>query len=96
MKCITISTQQRNNWHGKSSTRGEANHQRGQTMETQEILKRIAYLEFVNDQLATELQDLDDLLRKAGFPNGVESVREVACEILEERMFDPNENDYLI
>ena len=57
-------------------------------METQEILKRIAYLEFTNDQLQTELTDIDQLLREAGFPEGIESVREVAIELLNEGYTD--------
>lgn len=62
-------------------------------MKTKEIMQRIAYLEFVNDQLAAEIEELDILLRHAGFPHGIDSVKQVACEILEERMYESNEND---
>jgi len=48
--------------------------------------KKLAYLEFVHDQLLAELEDLDQLLRKSGFPDGVCSLKEVAQEMLEEEI----------
>jgi hypothetical protein len=45
--------------------------------------KRIAYLEFVNDQLLTELKYVDQLLRSIGFPEGLETVKKAAREIQE-------------
>lgn len=45
--------------------------------------KRIAYLEFVNDQLMTELKYVDKLLRSIGFPEGLETVKKAAKEIQE-------------
>ncbi|CCB86125.1 MULTISPECIES: hypothetical protein [Parachlamydia] len=48
----------------------------------EELLKRLAYLEFVNDQLTTEVCDLDELLRKVGFPKGVESAKWIGGEML--------------
>lgn len=53
-------------------------------MTNSEILKKIAYLEFVNDQLTAELSYVDDLLRSVGFPNGLKSAKEVALDVLEE------------
>lgn len=47
-----------------------------------EILKRIAELEFIHDQLSAELIYLDRLLRSVGFPEGLRSAREVALDIL--------------
>jgi hypothetical protein len=51
-------------------------------MSEEEILRKIAYQQFLHDQLSTELQELDDLLRAAGFPRGITSVKDVAYEML--------------
>lgn len=48
------------------------------------LLRKLAYLEFVHDQLTTELQYIDMLLRSLGFPMGLESAKAVAQQILEE------------
>ena len=53
-------------------------------MPNKRLHKKIAYLEFVNDQLEAELKNLDSLLRDTGFPNGLESVKEVALQMMEE------------
>lgn len=52
-------------------------------MNEQELLKKIAYLEFVNDQLNAELHELDGLMRKVGFQNGLETVKATAIELYE-------------
>lgn len=52
-------------------------------MDQLEIKRRIARLEFINDQLSAELAEVDNLLRMAGFPNGIESAKKVALELLE-------------
>ncbi len=46
--------------------------------------KRIAYLEFVNDQLASEIQYVDRLLRLIGFPEGLDTIKNAAQEAIEE------------
>ena len=43
-----------------------------------QLRKRIAYLEFVNDQLSTEMVHVDKLLKEIGFPNGLKSAKLVA------------------
>ena len=48
-----------------------------------ELEKKLAYLEFVNDQLLTELRDADYLLRSIGFPEGLETVKSAARELME-------------
>jgi hypothetical protein len=53
-------------------------------METKELEKEIARLESMNDQLTTELTYIDELLKLSGFSRGIESLREVALEMLEE------------
>lgn len=53
-------------------------------MEIKEIERDIARLESINDQLTTELTYINELLKKSGFSRGIESLREVALEMLEE------------
>jgi hypothetical protein len=52
--------------------------------EEQILINKIAHLESVNDQLESELANIDQLLRSTGFPNGIESAKEVALQVLEE------------
>lgn len=53
-------------------------------MDEKSLLKKIAHLEFVNDQLASELRYVDRLLRVIGFPDGLNTVKETAEEVKEE------------
>lgn len=57
-------------------------------MSDQDLMKRIAYNESLHDQLATELDELDGLLKSTGFPRGVASVKEVALEMLQDGTID--------
>lgn len=50
-----------------------------------ELMKRFAYLEFVEDQLSAELSYINHLLKSVGFPRGIESVKEVARDILQDK-----------
>lgn len=50
-----------------------------------QLEKRVAYLEFVEDQLRTELTYLDTLLKSVGFPQGLISVKAVAKEMLTDK-----------
>lgn len=52
-------------------------------MKEQDIVKRIAQLEFIHDQLSAEILHLDRLLRSVGFPDGIRSAKEVAEEIIQ-------------
>jgi hypothetical protein len=45
-----------------------------------ELLKRIAQLEFINDQLNSELIFLDELMKKVGFADGLISLKETALD----------------
>ena len=54
------------------------------TITKEDLLKKIAYLEFVEDQLGTELVYIDKLLKSVGFPRGLAPVKEVARDILED------------
>lgn len=53
-------------------------------MHMNKILKKLAYLEFVNDQLSTELHYVDKLLRAVGFADGLTSVKLAAQELCEQ------------
>ena len=48
-----------------------------------QLLKRIAYLESINDQLSTEVSYLDELMRHIGFAEGLLTVKETAKEIID-------------
>lgn len=50
-----------------------------------QIRKRIAYLEFVHDQLSTEMAHVDRLLKEIGFPDGLKSAKTVAIELLKDK-----------
>lgn len=54
-----------------------------------QLRKKIAYLEFVHDQISTEMDHVDKLLKEIGFPNGLRSAKMVAIELLKEK----NEED---
>ncbi len=46
-----------------------------------ELVKKIALLESVNDQLYSELIDIDRLMRLVGFEGGLETVKLTAQEL---------------
>ena len=56
----------------------------------QELMKHLALLESMNDQLQAEVEEIDRLLHNTGFPRGIESAKEVAEEMLGENMLDPD------
>ena len=58
-------------------------------MHMDKLLKRLAHLEFINDQIATELQQVDALLRSIGFSEGLKSVKGAAKEIYEQEHSAP-------
>lgn len=53
-------------------------------MKRAELEKQLAVLESVNDQLETEITFIDELLKNVGFPDGLESAKLVALEMLQE------------
>jgi hypothetical protein len=55
-----------------------------EVMNKAQLQQKIARLEFVYDQLETELTYVDSLLKSVGFPRGLASAKEVALELLEE------------
>jgi hypothetical protein len=56
----------------------------GGCMDKEKLLKKIAELETINDQLQAELRYLDTLLRQAGFENGLTTLKHAAQELIEE------------
>ncbi len=52
-------------------------------MTKNELLKKIAKLETVNDQLAAEINYLEKLSRALGFEEGLKTLKEAALEMLE-------------
>lgn len=52
-------------------------------MTKSQLLKKIAYLESVNDQLSTEVTYVDHLMRLIGFSEGLITVKATAQEILD-------------
>lgn len=52
-------------------------------MKNKDLLKKIAKLESMNDQLAAELQYLEQLARALGFAEGLKTLKAAALEMLE-------------
>ena len=48
-----------------------------------ELIRKVAYLETVNDQVVAELHYVDTLLREIGFPDGLKTVKNAAKELLD-------------
>lgn len=51
-------------------------------MEDADLIDKIAKLESINDQLQSEIESVDSLLRLLGFVNGLETAKETAKEML--------------
>lgn len=60
-------------------------------MKTNELLKKIAKLESLCDQLQSEMNYIDSLLREVGFEEGMETLKEAAIELIEKRKDDRND-----
>ncbi|CUI17608.1 hypothetical protein PNK_2004 [Candidatus Protochlamydia naegleriophila] len=52
-------------------------------MKKADLLKKVAYLESLNDHLLTELGYVDHLMRLVGFAGGLETVKLTARELYE-------------
>jgi len=48
-----------------------------------QLLKKIAYLESVNDQLSTEVEYIDTLMRQIGFSDGLNTIKITAKELID-------------
>jgi hypothetical protein len=52
-------------------------------MKSKDLLKKIAKLETINDQLTAELHYLEHLARALGFAEGLKTLKAAALEMLE-------------
>lgn len=52
-------------------------------MTKKDLIKKVAYLESLNDHLLTELGYIDRLMRLVGFAGGIETVKVTAQELYE-------------
>ncbi len=52
-------------------------------MKQKELIDKLAKLESMNDQLASEIRYLDQLVRALGFKEGLKTLKEAALELLE-------------
>ncbi len=57
-----------------------------------EIRRKIAYLEFANDQIASEIEEIDEMMKVLGFTYGLETVKETAWNLYE-NLFDTDRSD---
>lgn len=63
-------------------------------MDEKKLIKRIAQLESINDQLVAELQFLDTITKELGFQEGIKTLKAAAEELLEEQQReDLNDED---
>lgn len=69
-------------------------------MTKNQLMKKIAVLESVNDQLSTEVSHIDQLMRMVGFAGGLEMIKATAEEIIEkglqEKINDENDDEELL
>ncbi|NGX51260.1 MAG: hypothetical protein K1060chlam2_01125 [Chlamydiae bacterium] len=54
-------------------------------MEKDELLKKIAKLESMCDQLQSEMNYLDQLLEEVGFEEGLKTLKSAALELIEKK-----------
>jgi hypothetical protein len=52
-------------------------------MKDKNLLKKIAKLETINDQLSSEIQYLEKLTRALGFADGLKTLKSAALDMLE-------------
>lgn len=61
-------------------------------MTKNQLMKKIAVLESINDQLSTEVSYIDQLMRLVGFSGGIETVKATAQEIIDKGLGEPSSN----
>lgn len=57
-----------------------------------QLQKKLARLEFIYDQLESEIHDVNQLLKSVGFPKGLDSAKAVALELLETESEEINDS----
>lgn len=60
-------------------------------LEKEQLFKKISELESINDQLASELRFLDELLKKVGFEEGLKTLKSAAQELIQHEKLDLEE-----
>lgn len=58
-----------------------------------QLMKKIAVLESINDQLSTEVEYVDRLMRMLGFSEGLLTVKSTAQEILDKGYLEDNNSE---
>ncbi len=53
-------------------------------MQKPHLLKKLAELESLNDQLQAEIRELDRLMKEIGFSEGLSTLKKAAVEILDD------------
>ena len=66
---------------------------KGIIMDDEKTIKKIAQLESLNDQLQAEFNNLDAILKKLGFEQGIITLKQAAQEMLQNKKEDNNKND---
>ncbi len=59
-----------------------------------QLLRKVAILESINDQLSTEISYVDHLMRLVGFAGGIGTIKATAEEIIQKGLVEPNANSY--
>jgi hypothetical protein len=62
-------------------------------MDEKKLIKRIAQLESINDQLVAELEFLDNITKELGFQEGIKTLKAAAKELLEEQQNEEFEEE---
>lgn len=57
-------------------------------MDEEALKKKIAKLESVCDQLQSEMDYLEKLLKKVGFEEGIKTLKEAAIELIDKKNLD--------
>lgn len=63
-------------------------------MSDKNLIKRIAQLESLNDQLVAELEYLDKITKELGFQEGLKTLKAAAQELLEEQQNEDDDDEY--
>lgn len=61
----------------------------------EDLIRKIARLESINDQLVAEIRFLDDITKKLGFSEGLKTLKSAAIELLEIEQNDGSNEDGL-
>ena len=61
-------------------------------MKKKELLKEIARLESMNDQLEAEVHYVDQLMRMLGFAEGLETVKATAQEVIDNGLMEEEDH----